>query len=123
MLFPVYIQVIAYLEKRYRIFGETIDIAVGNCLDRFARVLKVWFNLIVQGRAYNVFSYEITRLLQANNLLSSLQHLTDHNVKKFSYNQYPGTTSTFLCIKLLVLNGTQCTWAINMISVNIKECP
>ena len=24
---------------RYRIFGETIDIAVGNCLDRFARVI------------------------------------------------------------------------------------
>jgi N6-L-threonylcarbamoyladenine synthase len=23
----------------YRIFGETIDIAVGNCLDRFARVI------------------------------------------------------------------------------------
>lgn len=34
-------QVIAYLERRYRIFGETIDIAVGNCLDRFARVLKL----------------------------------------------------------------------------------
>ncbi|KAK3603832.1 hypothetical protein CHS0354_042838 [Potamilus streckersoni] len=34
-------QVIAYLEHRYRIFGETIDIAVGNCLDRFARVLKL----------------------------------------------------------------------------------
>ncbi|KAJ7364973.1 hypothetical protein OS493_007606 [Desmophyllum pertusum] len=33
-------QVIAYLQRRYRIFGETIDIAVGNCLDRFARVLK-----------------------------------------------------------------------------------
>ncbi|CAG0886378.1 unnamed protein product [Cyprideis torosa] len=32
-------QVIAYLEGRYRIFGETIDIAVGNCLDRFARLL------------------------------------------------------------------------------------
>ena len=32
-------QVIAYSNKRYRIFGETIDIAVGNCLDRFARVL------------------------------------------------------------------------------------
>ncbi|KUF99189.1 Calcium-dependent protein kinase 29 [Phytophthora nicotianae] len=25
----------------YRIFGETIDIAVGNCLDRFARVLEL----------------------------------------------------------------------------------
>lgn len=34
-------QVIAYSEQRYRIFGETIDIAVGNCLDRFARVIKV----------------------------------------------------------------------------------
>ncbi|CAH1169586.1 unnamed protein product [Phaedon cochleariae] len=34
-------QIIAYARKRYRIFGETIDIAVGNCLDRFARVLKI----------------------------------------------------------------------------------
>ena len=32
-------QVIAYSNKRYRIFGETIDIAVGNCLDRFARIV------------------------------------------------------------------------------------
>ena len=32
-------QVIAYADRRYRIFGETIDIAVGNALDRFARVL------------------------------------------------------------------------------------
>ena len=32
-------QVIAYNNKRYRIFGETIDIAIGNCLDRFARIL------------------------------------------------------------------------------------
>ncbi len=34
-------QVIAYARKRYRIFGETIDIAVGNCLDRFARILNL----------------------------------------------------------------------------------
>ncbi|XP_033646728.1 probable tRNA N6-adenosine threonylcarbamoyltransferase [Asterias rubens] len=34
-------QVIAYSQHRYRIFGETIDIAVGNCLDRFARILKL----------------------------------------------------------------------------------
>ena len=33
-------QVIAYSQGRYRIFGETIDIAVGNCLDRFARCIK-----------------------------------------------------------------------------------
>ncbi|CRG88803.1 O-sialoglycoprotein endopeptidase [Talaromyces islandicus] len=34
-------QVIAYSSKRYRIFGETLDIAVGNCIDRFARVLCI----------------------------------------------------------------------------------
>ncbi|KAF8342577.1 peptidase M22 glycoprotease [Cantharellus anzutake] len=32
-------QVIAYSRQKYRIFGETLDIAVGNCLDRFARVV------------------------------------------------------------------------------------
>jgi N6-L-threonylcarbamoyladenine synthase len=34
-------QVIAYAQQRYRIFGETIDIAVGNCLDRVARLLDL----------------------------------------------------------------------------------
>lgn len=34
-------QVIAYSARRYRIFGETIDIAVGNMLDRFARILNI----------------------------------------------------------------------------------
>lgn len=32
-------QILAYSNQRYRIFGETLDIAVGNCLDRFARVI------------------------------------------------------------------------------------
>jgi N6-L-threonylcarbamoyladenine synthase/protein kinase Bud32 len=30
-------QVIAYSEGRYRVFGETLDIALGNCIDQFAR--------------------------------------------------------------------------------------
>ena len=34
-------QVIAYSQSRYRIFGETIDIAVGNALDRFARLVQL----------------------------------------------------------------------------------
>lgn len=34
-------QVISYLNHCYGIFGETLDIAVGNCLDRFARTLKL----------------------------------------------------------------------------------
>ena len=34
-------QVISYSFQRYRIFGETIDIAIGNMLDRFARTLHL----------------------------------------------------------------------------------
>lgn len=34
-------QVIAFSRRRYRIFGETLDVAVGNCLDRVARLLKI----------------------------------------------------------------------------------
>ncbi|KAL8706663.1 MAG: hypothetical protein Q9201_000297 [Fulgogasparrea decipioides] len=34
-------QIIAYASQRYRIFGEALDIAVGNCLDRFARTLNI----------------------------------------------------------------------------------
>lgn len=34
-------QVVSYSHSRYRVFGETIDIAAGNCLDRFARIVKL----------------------------------------------------------------------------------
>lgn len=34
-------QVIAFSRGKYRIFGETIDIAIGNFLDRIARLLKL----------------------------------------------------------------------------------
>jgi len=32
-------QIIGYVEKRYRVFGETLDIAIGNALDMFARAV------------------------------------------------------------------------------------
>ncbi|XP_065509102.1 tRNA N6-adenosine threonylcarbamoyltransferase [Caloenas nicobarica] len=34
-------QVIAFSRRRYRILGETLDLALGNCLDRFARMLQL----------------------------------------------------------------------------------
>lgn len=34
-------QVIGFCNGKYRILGETIDIALGNCLDRAARLLKI----------------------------------------------------------------------------------
>lgn len=34
-------QVIAFAGGRYRVFGETLDIAIGNCFDTFSRELKL----------------------------------------------------------------------------------
>jgi len=36
-------QIIAYSSKRYRVFGETLDLGVGNFIDTFARELNVGF--------------------------------------------------------------------------------
>lgn len=36
-------QVIAYSEKRYRVFGETLDIGIGNMLDKFGRKVGLQF--------------------------------------------------------------------------------
>jgi N6-L-threonylcarbamoyladenine synthase len=34
-------QVISYSNNRYRILGETLDVSVGNCIDRLARILNL----------------------------------------------------------------------------------
>ena len=36
-------QILAFAEGRYRVFGETQDIAIGNCLDQFAREAGLGF--------------------------------------------------------------------------------
>ncbi len=36
-------QVIAFAEGRYRVFGETLDIGIGNCLDKFGRSQGIEF--------------------------------------------------------------------------------
>ncbi|KAK2510794.1 hypothetical protein Q9966_016812 [Columba livia] len=43
-------QVIAFSRRRYRILGETLDLALGNCLDRFARILQVGHAWVPPGR-------------------------------------------------------------------------
>ncbi len=36
-------QVIAFAEGKYRVFGETLDIGMGNCLDKFGRIVGFVF--------------------------------------------------------------------------------
>jgi len=59
-------QVIAFAEGRYRVFGETLDIGIGNCLDKFGRTLKLDFpcgpkieELAKSGKEYLELPYSI----------------------------------------------------------------
>lgn len=59
-------QVIAYTEGRYRVFGETLDVGIGNCLDKFAREQGIGFpggpvieQLAAKGTRYLELPYSV----------------------------------------------------------------
>ena len=59
-------QVIAFAEGRYRVFGETLDIGIGNCLDKFGRTVGLEFpsgpkieKLASNGKKYLELPYSI----------------------------------------------------------------
>ncbi len=70
---PVYLyvsgpntQIIAYSGKRYRIFGETLDVGLGNMLDKFAREIGLGFpggpkieQLAKLGKNYSELPYSV----------------------------------------------------------------
>ncbi|XP_012259890.1 probable tRNA N6-adenosine threonylcarbamoyltransferase [Athalia rosae] len=97
-------QVIAYSRKRYRIFGETIDIAVGNCLDRFARLLKLSNNpspgynieqLAKEGKKFAPLPYTVKGMdVSFSGILS---HIEERIPKWLKSEEY---TSADLCFSL-----------------------
>lgn len=87
-------QVIAYSHQRYRIFGETLDIAVGNCLDRFARVLRIsndpapGYNieqLAKQGARYAPLPYAVKGMdLSMTGILAQVEQLAKERPMRYS---------------------------------------
>ncbi|KAI8002553.1 putative tRNA N6-adenosine threonylcarbamoyltransferase [Camellia lanceoleosa] len=71
-------QVIAYREGRYRIFSETIDIAVGNCLDRFATVLTLSNDA---NPGYNIGQGEVMAERAVSPVIQYLVPLLAHEVE------------------------------------------
>ena len=97
-------QVISYSNKRYHIFGETLDIAVGNCLDRFARLIKLsndpspGYNieqLAKQGKQYIPLPYVVKGMdVSFSGLLS---YIEDIGLKKLNKE---ACTAADLCYSL-----------------------
>lgn len=83
-------QVIAYSQGRYRIFGETLDIGVGNFLDNFARALGIGFPggpriqaLAAEGKNYIEIPYIVKGMdISLSGILTNLKQKVDS--KKYS---------------------------------------
>lgn len=105
MIFGTF-QVISYLNHCYCIFGETLDIAVGNCLDRFARLLHLsnepspGFNieqLAKQGSRFYPLPYSVKGMdVSLSGILSHIEKVAPELIKSGEY------TVADLCFSLQV---------------------
>ena len=66
-------QVIGYLNNRYRIFGETLDIGIGNALDKFARAKDLPHpgGPLIEARAKNGTYFELPYTVKGMDLAFS----------------------------------------------------
>ncbi len=79
-------QVIAFLNGRYRVFGETLDIGIGNCLDKFGRELDMPFpggprieKLARQGERYLELPYSVKGMdVSFSGILTAALNLVDN---------------------------------------------
>ena len=83
-------QIIAYASERYRIFGETLDIGIGNFLDNFARYLGIGFpggpkieQLALSGKNYIELPYKVKGMdIALSGILTNLKQKIES--KKFN---------------------------------------
>ena len=82
-------QIIAYASGKYRIFGETLDVGVGNFIDNFARFIGIGFpggpkieKLAKEGRNYVELPYKVKGMdIALSGILTNLK-------QKFESKEY-----------------------------------
>jgi N6-L-threonylcarbamoyladenine synthase/N6-L-threonylcarbamoyladenine synthase/protein kinase Bud32 len=82
-------QVIAFAEGRYRVFGETLDIGIGNCLDKFGRLVGLDFpcgpkieKLAENGNKYFELPYSIKGMdISFSGLLTAAQQFYKKGIR------------------------------------------
>lgn len=90
-------QIIAYESHRYRIFGETLDLGVGNFIDTFAREIGVGFpgglkiqELAKQSKTYIELPYVVKGMdISLSGILTNLQqkfHSKKYSIEDLSYS-------------------------------------
>jgi N6-L-threonylcarbamoyladenine synthase len=82
-------QVIAFAEGKYRVFGETLDIGIGNCLDKFGRGVGLDFpcgpkieQLAKKGTCYLPLPYSIKGMdIAFSGLLTAAENMLQKGEK------------------------------------------
>jgi len=83
-------QIIAYSSKKYRVFGETIDLGIGNFIDKFARYIGIGFpggpeieKLAKLSNTYIELPYSIKGMdISFSGMQTKLQNLYDKGYNK-----------------------------------------
>ncbi|NMB66615.1 tRNA (adenosine(37)-N6)-threonylcarbamoyltransferase complex transferase subunit TsaD [Candidatus Woesearchaeota archaeon] len=96
-------QIIAYSNGKYRIFGETLDLGVGNFLDMLAREMKIGFpggpiiqNLAKSGKNYIELPYVVKGMdLSLSGILTNLKQKIQSNKYSFEDLSYSAQETVF----------------------------
>jgi len=98
-------QVIGFAEGRYRVFGETLDIGIGNCLDKFGRTIGLDFpcgpkieELAKDGKNYLELPYSIKGMDIAFSGLLTAAEQYYNNGKKLEDICYSIQETTFAAL-------------------------
>jgi N6-L-threonylcarbamoyladenine synthase len=83
-------QIIAYEAGKYRIFGETLDVGIGNFLDNFGRLLGLGFpagpkieELALQSKTYIELPYSVKGMdLSFSGILTNVKHKIESGTYK-----------------------------------------
>ena len=97
-------QVIAYASGKFRVFGETLDIGVGNFIDTFARNLGIGFpggpkieELAKGGKKFIELPYKVKGMdISLSGMLTNLKQKIksgDHDIKDLAYSMQETTFS------------------------------
>lgn len=137
-------QIIAYSHQCYKIFGETLDIAVGNCLDKIARLLDLGNDpspgfsietMAKEGTKYIELPYCVKGMdMSFSGLLSHVMRIKDKYLKEDICYSVQETIFTMLvevterCLafigsdEVLVVGGVGCNMRLQeMMGAMIKE--
>jgi N6-L-threonylcarbamoyladenine synthase len=96
-------QIIAYVQTRYRIFGETLDMGVGNFIDNFARLIGIGFpggpkiqELAEKGEKYIELPYKVKGMdIAVSGILTNLKQKIDSDKYKLSDLAYSMQETVF----------------------------